>query len=88
MKRYLSSSLFEQFEGFGDEISQIEPLALVVLYLVASVAVAVAEDVEDRQNLAVVGHQCLAYHIPRKHQLLDHFQHGGDYLGISGIESG
>ena len=61
---------------------------MAVFDLVADARVVVAEDVEDGQDLAVVGHQGLADHLARKDQLLDHLEHGGDYLRISGVQSG
>ncbi len=59
--------MFEELEGFADEVAQIAALALVVLDLVTDVRVAVAEDVEDRQDLAVVGDECFADHVAGEH---------------------
>lgn len=54
-KRILSSSLLQQLQSLADEITQIQPFSLVVLDFVTSVGVAIAEDVENWQNLTVVG---------------------------------
>jgi len=83
---YLSSSLLEKFKGLPNQIAQIASFALVVFNFVANVGVAVSEDVEDGQNLTIVRYQCLANHVSRKHQLLNHFQHGCNNVRITGIQ--
>lgn len=82
----LASRLLEELEGFGDEVAQVEPLPLVVLDLVPDVPVGVAEDVEDGQDLPVVGHQGLADHVAAQHQLLDHLQHHRDDVGVARVQ--
>ncbi len=47
-------------QGLLDQVAEDEALALVVDDLVAHVDLVVLEDVEDRQQLPVVGHQRLA----------------------------
>ena len=86
--RYLSAGLLEQFQGLYNEVAQVAALALVVLDFVADVGIAVSEDVEDGQNLAVVGYQGFTDHVPAQHQLLDHLQHGSHDVGVPGIQCG
>ena len=60
---YLSAGLLQQLEGLSDEVAQIQPLSLVVVDFVTYTCVVVPEDVEDGQDLPVVGHQGLPYHL-------------------------
>ena len=59
-----STCLLQQLQGLSNQVTQVESLPLVVLYLVGDVDIIVAEDIEDRQDLSVVGHKGLAYHLP------------------------
>jgi len=47
----------EHLEGLLDQVSEDERLSLAVLDLVADVAVVVLEQVEDGQDLSVIGHE-------------------------------
>ena len=58
-----STCLLQQLQGLSDQITQVEPLPLVVLYLIRDVDIIVAEDIEDRQDLSIVGHKGLTYHL-------------------------
>jgi hypothetical protein len=55
--------LLQQLQGLSDEVSEVESLPLAVFDLVANARIVVAEDVEDRQDLAVVWHQGLSDHV-------------------------
>ena len=70
-----SSSLFQQLQSLHDKVSQVESLALVVFDLVPCVFIAVPKDIEDGQNLSIIGHQCFPNHISTEHQFLDYFKH-------------
>lgn len=61
--RYLTTCLFEQFQGFGDEITQVEALSLTVLDVISDVDITIAEQVEDWEDLTVVWNKCLANHL-------------------------
>lgn len=61
----LSSRLLEQFQGLSDEVAQVESFSLAVFDLIADAGVVVAEDVEDGQDLPIVGHQCFSDHLTR-----------------------
>ncbi len=50
----LPSVNLENFEGLVDEVSEVEPLALAVVHQIAEIHVVVLEDVEDREDLAVI----------------------------------
>ena len=50
----------EHLEGGLDQVAQVEALPLAVVDLVAEVVVFDFEQVQHGQDLAVVGHQCLA----------------------------
>ena len=61
--KYLTTCLFEQFQGFGDEITQVEALSLTVLDVISDVDITIAEQVEDWEDLTVVWNKCLANHL-------------------------
>ena len=50
----------EELEGLHDEVAKVESLLLSVVDVVAHVGVLSDEDVEHRQDLPVVRHECLA----------------------------
>ena len=49
--------LLKEFKGLLDEVSQVVPLTLTVVDLVAEVGVLLFEKVHHGENLTVVGHQ-------------------------------
>lgn len=62
---YLSTSLFEEFKSFLNEITKREFLALAVVNEVTDVRVVVLVQIEDRQDLSVVWH-LIIFKIRRK----------------------
>ena len=70
-----------------DEVSQVVLLALAVVDLVTDVVVAVLEQIEDGQDLAVVRDQCLTNGLTTSDQLLQHFEGDADDVGVSCVES-
>ena len=85
---YLSSSLLQQLKSLSDQVAQVESLPLAVLDMVPNFWVAVTEYIEDGQDLPVVGHQGLSYHLSWKNQLLNDLQHGSNDLGVSCVQGG
>lgn len=59
-----------------------------VFDLVADAAVAVSENVENWQDLAIIWHQGFSDHLSGKDQFLNNFKHGGDYFRVAGVEGG
>lgn len=51
-----------------------------------SLTVHVLEDVENGEDLPVVGHQRLARHVCRGHQVLQDLQRGADHLTVSCVQ--
>lgn len=51
-----------------------------------SLTVHVLEDVENGEDLPVVGHQCLPHHVGRRHQVLQDLQGGADHLTVSRVQ--
>ena len=51
---------FEHFESGLDEVSEVLPLSLAVVDLVAQVLVLDFEEVQHGEDLSVVGHESLA----------------------------
>ena len=62
-----ASGLLKELQGLHDQVAQVESLPLVVFYFVACVLVAVPEDIEDRQDLPVIRHQCFSDHVSAQH---------------------
>lgn len=48
--------------------------------------VLVFEDVEDGEDLPVVGHQRFSHQVGRHHQVLQDLQGGADHLAVSGVQ--
>lgn len=46
----------------------------------------VLEDVEDGEDLSVVGHQGLSHQLGRHHQVLQDLQGGADHLAVPGVQ--
>jgi len=80
--------LFEQFEGLLDEVSEDQGLSLSVLDLVSEVAVAGLEQVENGQDLSVVGHEGFTDGVGAEDQLLQDLQSNGNNFMVSGVQSG
>lgn len=74
---------FEMLFTIGSDISVI-----IVLIFISSLrpTIFILEYVEDWQNLAVVRHQGLAYHVSWHDQPLDYFECGTHYLLVPGVE--
>lgn len=51
-----------------------------------SLTVHVLEDVENGEDLPVVGHQRLPHHVGRRHQVLQDLQGGADHLTVSRVQ--
>lgn len=83
----LASRLLQQLQSLHDEVSQVQSLPLAVLDLVPDACVVISENVEDGQDLAIVGHQCFSNHFSGEDKLLDDFEHCCNDLRITGIES-
>lgn len=52
----------------------------------ARLTVHVLEDVENGEDLPVVGHQRLSHHVGRRHQALQELQGGADHLAVPGVQ--
>lgn len=78
----------EKFQGLLDEVSEHEALPLRVLDLVPLIAIAALEQVEDRQNLPVVGHESLAYGLVAGDESLQHLQGDADDLSVPRVQCG
>ena len=76
----------EKLQSLLDEIADVHALTLAVRNCVANVDVLALENVEDGENLAVVGHQCLADELTGHYKLLQHFERDSDDRWISRVE--
>lgn len=63
----LSSGLLQKLEGLRNQIAQVESLSLAVLDLVAAVGVTISKDIENWEDLSVVGDQGLTDHVSAQH---------------------
>ena len=87
-ERVLASVLLEHFEGLLDQVPQIAALPLAVINLVAHVRVLGLHEIQNRQDLAVVGHQRLANGVRAHHEALQDFERDAHNLTISGVKCG
>ena len=82
----LSSMLLKQLQCLLNKVSQIHGLPLTVHDAVAHILVALLEQVENWQDLAVVGHKSLTNRLGAKHERLEDLERDGDHLAVTGIQ--
>ena len=80
--------LLEHLEGGLDEVAKVHLLPLTVDNRVSNVLVALLEQVEDGQDLAVIGHQSLTDGLRAEHERLEDLQGDHDDLRVAGVQSG
>jgi hypothetical protein len=85
---YISAGLLEDFEGFLDELAEVELLALAVIDGVADVDGLLLVQIEDGEDLAVVGDEGLSDVVGTGDELLQDLERDGDDLGVAGVEGG
>ena len=85
-ERVLASVLLEHLEGLLDQVPQIAALPLAVVNLVSHVRVLGLHKIQNGQDLAVVGHQCLANGVRAHHQLLQDLEGDAHNFTISGVQ--
>lgn len=78
----------EHFECGLNEVSQVLPLPLAVVDLVAEVVVADLEQVQHGQDLSVVRDEGLADGVGAGHECLQDLEGDGDDFGVAGVQSG
>ena len=82
----ISAVLLKQLKSLHNQIAQVLAFALAVVDCIALVQVLRLEEVHDRQDLTVVGHQGLADRIARLHERLQNVQSCGDNLMVSRVQ--
>ena len=82
----LASMHFKQLQRLLNQVAENHTFALIVDNGVAHIHVLVLENVEHGQNLTVVGHERLTYHLPRHDQLLQHLQHDHNHGVLASVE--
>lgn len=93
-KGILAAALLKELQGVLDEVAQVLLLLLPVVNVVANVLVLRLEDVEDGQQLAVVGHQGLSNQasalqaVVGLHKALQHLERSDHDLGNARVEGG
>jgi len=81
-----ASVLLENLQGLLDQITQVEHLSLLVVNFVTDVAILRLVEVQDGEDLPVIGHKGLAYGVGGHHQCLEHFECNLDDLGVARIQ--
>ena len=76
----------EELEGLDNKVAQVLALALGVVDLVALVQVLGLEQVHDRQDLAVVGHEGLTDGVAAKHEALQDVEGDGDHIRVARVQ--
>ena len=77
--------LLEHFEGSLDQVTKVHLLPLAVHDGVADVLVVLFEQVEDGQDLTVVGHECLTDGLGAEDERLEDLEGDHDNLGVTGV---
>mmetsp|Transcript_2172 Transcript_2172/g.5516 ORF Transcript_2172/g.5516 Transcript_2172/m.5516 type:complete len:483 (-) Transcript_2172:226-1674(-) len=85
-ERVVAALLLKQRQRVGNELTQAVVVALPVVDAVAQVLVLVLVQVEDGQDLAVVGHQRLAHQVSAQHQLLQQLQRDAHHAVVARVE--
>lgn len=70
-----------------DEVSENDLLSLRVVDVVTQVSIIIFEDVENWENLSVVGDQGFTNHISTQDKSLESFEHNSDNIWLSGVQS-
>jgi len=76
----------EHFKCLLDEITKVSRLSLTVVNLVAEVLVLDLEQVENWENLTVVGYKCLANGVRASDESLQYLEGDRDNLGVTGVQ--
>ena len=84
----LTAVLLEHLEGGLDEVAKVHLLPLAVHNGVADVLVALLEQVEDGQDLAVVRNQRLTNGLGAEDERLEDLEGDHDDLRVAGVQSG
>lgn len=79
---------FKHFKGRLNQVSEILSLSLAVVNLVAQVVVLDFEEVEDGEDLSVVGHEGLANGVGAGDEGLQDLQRNRNDLGVSRVQGG
>lgn len=76
----------EHLEGLLDQVAEVGSLALRVVDLVAEVLVLDLEEVEDGEDLAVVGDEGLSDGVAAGDEGLQDLEGDGHDFGVAGVE--
>lgn len=76
----------KHLQGLLDQVAKVGCLSLRVVNLVADVSVADLEQVEDGEDLAVVGYECLTDGVRAGHKGLQDLQGDRDDLYVTGVQ--
>lgn len=76
----------KHLQGLLDQVTKVGCLSLRVVNLVADVSVADLEQVEDGEDLAVVGHEGLTDGVRAGHEGLQDLQGDRDDLNVTGVQ--
>jgi len=78
----------EHLEGLDDEVAKVLSLALTVVDSVTLVDVFSLEEVHDRENLSVVGHEGLTDGVAAQDEVLKDVKRRGNDIGIARVQRG
>jgi len=81
-----SAMSLEELEGHLDEVTQVGSLSLSVVDLVSEVIVLSLEEVEDGEDLSVVGYESFADGVGAQDEGLEDLEGDLDDLGITSVE--
>lgn len=84
----ISAVRLEHLEGLDDEVAKVLSLALTVVDSVTLVDVFSLEEVHDRENLSVVGHEGLTDGVAAQDEVLKDVKRRGNDIGIARVQRG
>lgn len=87
-ERVFTTVLLEEFESSLDEVTQVLGFALGVVDLVSEVHVLGLEEVEDGEDLSVVGYERFSDGVGAEDELLEDLEGHLDDFKIAGVKGG
>lgn len=83
-----TTMLLEEFESGLDEVTQVLGFALGVVDLVSEVLVLGLEEVEDGEDLSVVGYKGFSNSVGAEDEVLENLKGHLDDLNVAGVKGG
>ena len=85
-KCIFSTVHLKKLESLLNQVAKVIALALTVIDLITQIYVRCLEQVHNRENLTVVGHEGLADGVAAEDKVLQDVEGGGNDGGVTGVQ--